>query len=470
MDLASLTGRLPPNTVSVHPAEIAKRSRDWWALAMLRERRGDPSPRAEAVVFPRTTDQVAATLAWAEETRTPVVPRGGGSGVVGGAVTASGGIVLDLSEMRRVISIDEESLAVTVEAGVLGGDLEDGLGERGLTLGHYPQSIMISTVGGWIAARSAGQASAGYGAIEDLILGLTAVLPGGLVVSLRPAPRSAAGPDLRQLFAGSEGTLGVVTEAVLSVSRRPSGLRWLAVRPPGFAEGMTLARRVTQGDLRPLVLRVYDEADAALTFGALGDAGGCVLIAAMPEEGPGAEARFAGLGAIAREAGTEPLPEAYGTHWWEHRLDAVDLYRRVMGEERMLGEGVVVDTMEVAALWSRMPELYGLVGAALAEHAEAVGCHLSHPYRSGASLYFTFLVRAEDDRAVEEPYLQSWSAAARACHRAGGTVTHHHGVGLLKTAFMKAELGRGGLALLRTVKRAVDPRGVMNPGKLLPDA
>jgi alkyldihydroxyacetonephosphate synthase len=350
--LGSLTERLPEGAVSTHPGELGTRSRDWWALAMLREARGEPLPRPMAVVFPRSTEHVASVLGWAQRTGTVVIPRGGGSGVCGGAQAVWRSVVLDLSQMNEVLDIDEGSLAVEVQAGIKGDRLESALGERGLTLGHYPQSLAISSVGGWIAARSAGQASAAFGAIEDLVLGLVAVLPSGEVLRLRATPRSAAGPDLRRLFVGSEGTLGVVTEATLSASRLPAGLRWIAVRPSSFTDGLDLARQIVQRDLRPMVIRLYDEPDAAVTFGPLGHEGGPVLLVALAE-GPLADAATAAVRQLAEAAAT--LPERYGTHWWDHRFDAVALYRSIMGEERILGPGVLVDTMEVAALWSRLP-------------------------------------------------------------------------------------------------------------------
>ncbi|HWC32755.1 MAG TPA: FAD-binding oxidoreductase [Actinomycetota bacterium] len=465
--LAALRSRLPEGVVSTHPGETQSRSRDWWPLAMLREARGEIPTRPAAVVFPRTTEAVAEVLAWADETGTAVVPRGAGSGVCGGAQALRGAVVVDVSRMDRIISVDEESACVEVQAGIRGTRLEEGLEPYGLTTGHYPQSLAISSVGGWIAARSAGQASAGYGVIEDLVLGLVVVLAGGEVVTLRSLPRSAAGPDLRELFLGSEGTLGIVTEATLVASRRPVGLRWLAFRPRGFDEAIVLAREVERSGARLLVLRAYDDADAAVTFGGLDHPGGPVMIVAAARD-RWLDATLEAVRDVARERGADPLPDEYGRHWWEHRFDAVRLYRRVMGEERLLGHGVVVDTMEVAGLWSRLGRLYAEVSGALSRHAEAVGCHLSHPYRSGASLYFTFLLRAPDDARAEEPYRACWTDAAAACHAAGGTVTHHHGVGILKAPFLEEELGTPGIGLLRRVKDALDPRGVLNPGKLLP--
>jgi alkyldihydroxyacetonephosphate synthase len=466
--LSSLQARLPEGAVSTHPGELLSRSRDSWTLAMLREVRGDRMPRPMAVVFPSSTEDVAETLRWAQETGTPVVPRGAGSGVCGGAQAVWRGVVLDLSRMDRVLEVDASSQVVVAEAGVRGDRLEEALQEHGLTLGHYPQSLAISTVGGWISVRSAGQASSAFGAIEDLVLGLCAVLPTGEVVRTRAVPRSAAGPDLASLFVGAEGSLGVVTEATLSAARLPQGYRWLAFRPPDFRSGLDLVRRIRQSSFDPLVVRLYDDADAAISFPGLHSDGGPALIVGLARD-RAARAASQAVREAADEHGAPPLPEAYGAYWWDHRFDAVELYRRIMGQERMLGPGVVVDTLEVAGTWGRLPDLYDGVRRALSERAaQAVGCHVSHAYRSGASLYFTFLLHAEDDRKVERAYGECWREAVRACHEAGGTLTHHHGVGVLKAPFMEEELGASGLGLLRTLKAALDPAGILNPGKLLP--
>jgi alkyldihydroxyacetonephosphate synthase len=466
--LASLVERLPEGAVSTHPGELSSRSRDAWPLAMLREARGERLPRPMAVVFPRSTEDVSATLAWAADARVPVVPRGAGSGVCGGAQAVWRGVVVDLGQMNRVLDVDTESLVVRVEAGIRGDRLEAALGERGLTLGHSPESMAISTVGGWIATSSAGQTSAGFGGIEDLVLGLVAVLPGGDVLELRPIPRSAAGPDLRRLLVGSEGIMGVVTEATLAVARAPGDLRWSVTGHTTFETGLDVAREMIHGGLRPTVMRLYDEPDATVTFGALGHERGAILVTGFPDR-PWTDPMLEAARDAASAAGAEELGDAYGRHWWERRNEAVDLFRRIMGEERMLGPGVVVDTVEVAGLWSRLPALYRAVRDALAEYAaRPVAGHLSHPYAGGASLYFTVLLRADDDRRVEETYVAAWRAAARACHQAGGTISHHHGIGLLKTPFMREELGDGGLRMLRSIKAALDPAGVLNPGKLIP--
>ena len=380
-----------------------------------------------------------------------------------------GSVVLDLSGMNRVTGVDLVSRVVHVQAGVRGDQLEDVLAGHGLTVGHYPQSIAISTVGGWIAASSAGQASTGFGAIEDVLLGLTAVLPQGEIVRCRPVPRSAAGPDLRRLLVGSEGTLAVVTEATLACRAGPAAWEWLAFGFPSFASLADGLREAVRAETGAAVIRGYDETDARLSFGVLGHSGGCVGMLGFPAGLRGLEDRK-GLACevVLRAGASRELGSSYGDHWWEHRNDAVDTYLRIMGPDRAFGPGVVVDTVDVAGLWSAVPELYAGIRAALAAHSDAVGCHLSHIYPSGSSLYFTFLVSGADDRDAEARYLAAWDQAVRSCAAVGGTLTHHHGVGRLKSRFLAGEIGETGVDVLRRIKAALDPEGIMNPRVLLP--
>jgi len=470
-----LASRLPDGTVTTNPDILRERAIDSWALALLRRVRGDDLPVPAAVVFPARTEEVATALAWAGEARVAVIPRGGGSGVCGGATAEAGSVVLDLSRMNHVTGVDLVSQVVQAEAGVRGDQLEDALASHGLTVGHYPQSIASSTVGGWIAASSAGQASTGFGAIEDVLLGCTAVLPQGVILRCRPVPRSAAGPDLRRLLVGSEGTLAVVTEATLACRARPAGWDWLAFGFPTFPTLADGLRDVARARTGAAVIRGYDEADAQLSFAALGHAGGCVGMLGFPH-GPGEPAALAALQAgkelasdVLRRAGSSgQLDASYGQHWWQHRNDAVDTYARIMGPDRVFGPGVIVDTFEVAGLWSAVPRLYAGIRDALAAHAQAVLCHLSHLYSSGSSLYFTFLISSTDDQDAAARYLAAWDDAVRSCAVAGGTLTHHHGVGRLKAAFLAGELGEAGVGVLTKIKTALDPQQIMNPGVLLP--
>jgi alkyldihydroxyacetonephosphate synthase len=464
-----LASRLPDGAVVTDRETVRDRAIDSWALALLRRARGDELPVPAAVVFPACTEDVATVMSWASDTRTAVIPRGGGSGVCGGALADAGSVVLDLSRMDNVTGVDVVSRVVDAQAGVRGEQLEDALAEHGLTVGHYPQSIAVSTVGGWIAASSAGQASTGFGAIEDVLLGLTAVLPGGGLVRCRPVPRSAAGPDLRRLLVGSEGTLAVVTEATLACRGRPAGWQWLVCGFPSFVALADGLREAVRADTGAAILRGYDEADAAFSFGGLGHSGGCVGMLGFPagHAGQADRARLA-LQVMRRAGAAGVLGPEYGEQWWEHRNDAVGTYLQIMGPDRAFGPGVVVDAMEVAGLWSAIPGLYAGIRAALAEHAEAVGCHMSHLYSSGSSLYFTFLIRGADDHDAQARYLAAWGQAVRSCETMGGTLTHHHGVGRLKAAFLDAELGAGGVDALTRIKTAFDPQGILNPRCLLP--
>lgn len=465
-----LTGRLPGGTVSTDPQTLRDHAIDSWSLALLRRVRGDDLPEPIGIIFPARTEEVATVLAWATETGTAVIPRGAGSGVCGGAQADPQAVVLDLSRMDRIGPIDPESQTVEVQAGVRGDRLEKELARLGLTTGHYPQSVAISTVGGWIAASSAGQASTGFGAIEDVLLGLTAVLPDGEILRLRPVPRSAAGPDLRRLLVGSEGTLAVVTEATLACRPRPVGWDWLAF---GFGDFTTLAaalRDVKRAETGAAVLRGYDETDAQLGFGALEHRTGCVALAgfpAGPAHPPGLDARKQAATEILQTTGAD-LGARYGEHWWQHRNDAVQTYAQIMGPDRTFGTGVIVDTMEVAGLWSAVPRLYDSIAGALAAHAQAVACHLSHLYRSGSSLYFTFLITGADDQDAEARYTEAWHTAAGSCAEAGGTITHHHGVGRLKAPFLTSELGETGASMLTRIRKALDPAGIMNPAAMRP--
>ena len=462
-----LASRLPGGTISTDPQTLRQHAIDSWSLALLRRVRGDDLPGPRAILFPARTEEVATVLAWATETGTAVIPRGAGSGVCGGAQADDGAVVLDLSRMDRIGPVDPESQTVDVQAGVRGDRLEEELARGNLTTGHYPQSIAISTVGGWIAASSAGQASTGFGAIEDVLLGLTAVLPDGEILRCRPVPRSAAGPDLKRLLTGSEGTLAVVTEATLACRARPKAWDWLAFGYQDFATMATALRDVRRAETGAAVLRGYDETDAQLGFGALQHTTGCVALAGFPDGPPGLDARKQAATAILRATGTE-LGARYGEHWWQHRNDAVRTYAQIMGPERAFGAGVIVDTMEVAGLWSNVPRLYYEIRTGLSAHAQAVACHLSHLYPSGSSLYFTFLITGPDDQDAETRYHQAWLQAARACTQAGGTITHHHGVGRLKAPFLSQDLGETGAHVLTRIRQALDPAGIMNPGVLTP--
>jgi alkyldihydroxyacetonephosphate synthase len=344
----------------------------------------------------------------------------------------------------------------------MGDRLEAELAERGYSMGLWPQSVALSTLGGWIATRAAGQYSTRYGAIEDMVLGLRAVLPGGRIVEIKATPRRSAGPDLRHLFLGSEGTLGIVTDATVRVFPQPQSRRLLSFAFADFDAGLEAIRRVVRAGWKPPVLRLYDAMETARHFTKWAKGTDCFLVALT--EGPEMMVAAEGdaCGQVFREAGGREVGREPVEHWLEER-------NNVPSFESFLEKGFVLDTIEVAAGWDRIHDLYREVTAAVGgvKDLVLVSGHSSHSYPQGTNIYFTFVARPEDPAQAEPTYWECWRQTMEATLRTGGTIAHHHGIGRLRTKWMAAEHGEG-LALLRAVKRALDPYGIMNPGALLP--
>ena len=463
--LRELRVMLGDDAVSTDAAELASRTRDCWPSLSMRERAGERLPQPAVVVWPRSAEEAALLYAWATSQRVDVVPYGGGGGVTGGASPTTQCVMVDTKRMDGIGPLDEVSGLVTVEPGVIGQVLEEWLGARGWTLGHFPSSITVSTVGGFAAARSAGQSSTKYGKFEHMVAGLTAVLPDGMVVQRRPQPASAAGPDLTQVLLGGEGTLGLITQLVLRVHPVPEAIALRGFRLPSFGAGLDAVRSVLRHGLRPAVVRLYDEADTQLFHPDV--ASGCLLIT-MCEGWPSLvalEEKAVGL-AVSAHGGTD-LGEEPGRSWHERRYEASYRLADYLKPQGAFGDAVAVDTMEIAASWSRLPDAYSTVRNALTSSMDLVICHASHAYVDGACLYFTFgAAGAGDEVAVRARYEAAWRGALDAAVAAGATITHHHGVGLLRAPWMRQELGEGGFVMLERIKAALDPAGIANPGKL----
>lgn len=502
-----LTALLGPFAASCAPADLWAMSRDCWPRSLLWTKTGIAPHPPDVVVWPASTEEVAAVVRFAGERQVPVVPFGAGSGVCGGAVPLKGGIALDLKRLSGPPCVDLPARTVDVEAGMNGQRLEELLGAAGATLGHFPSSIYCSTVGGWLAARSAGQLSSRYGKIEDIVLAVEAVDGTGAILRTQDAP--SAGPDLTQILVGSEGTLAIVTKARLRCWPAPTG-RWMrGVRFASVQAGMAGIRSVMRAGLRPAVARLYDPLDTLLA--ARGGSGGHAvpeplrwvvegaqaealrlalraplvlnrLVDALPAssllilgfEGEGAsgsaDAREEGEAALALVAaeGGEDLGPSPGEKWLANR------YKISYRQSPLFSAGAFVDTMEVATTWDRLDALYGAVRHAVASHA-FVMAHFSHAYLEGCSIYFTFVGLAgapagasdhEDLEEAEERYDACWNAALSAACDSGATLSHHHGVGVHKQVFLPREHGEG-MRQLRALKQAFDPRGILNPGKLL---
>ena len=457
----ALAAALGPDRVAEDAETLAAHRTDYWILAQLRARQGRLGAGPASVVRPRTTAEVATTLRLAQRHGVAVVPYGAGSGVVGGATPPAGSLVVDLRAMDRLVELNETALYARVQAGMMGGAYEAALQARGFTGGHFPQSIDRSTVGGWVATRAAGQFSTRYGNIEDLCFGLEAALASGEVVRLEPMPRASVGPSLRELFLGSEGTLGIVTEVVLRIHPLPEERALASWVFPSMAAALDASRRVLRVGWRPAVLRAYDGPETARHFGTWAPPEGCLLI--VVSEGP-SELVHAETAACAREAttcGGTSLGVDPAAHWLEGR-------NTVPGWDFFLDREMLADTIEVAATWDRIGTVYERVVAALSASPGVIlaSGHSSHGYPQGTNIYFTFVMKPDNFSRAEEAYLEAWARALRATLAAGGTISHHHGIGRLRAPWLAEELGSA-YPLLRDLKRALDPNGIMNPGALI---
>lgn len=559
--LAQLQALLGPERISTRTEDRATYSRDMWTRGLLAVAARQPAgPSPCAIVWPQTTVEVQAIVRLCRRYRVPLVPFGAGSGVTGAALPAAGGLVVDMKRMRA-LHIDAEQHRITCEPGLLGAHLEEQLNRRGLTLGHFPSSIMCSTVGGWLATRGAGQMSTKYGKIEDLVLSIELVTGTGEIVQLDNG--DGGGPDLLQLLVGGEGTLGIITSATFTVRPLPAARRLRGYIFPDVASGCAAIRQLLQSGVRPAVVRLYDELDTLISgagrhstavskrprelAGELEGAAswvlqqlgsrvgklelgspahppleledlfkllkpdalraksrlerwliqtvlsqaqpvnrliealmprlsiGCLLIlgfegeealTAVEEEHSRSELLRLG----ARDLGEEP-----GQHWLRHRYDVA------FKMPKAFAAGAFVDTLEVATTWDRLGALYRDVRAALGQQA-LVMAHFSHAYPDGCSIYFTLMARSLATSAGSQPdavdaaqaslnadrrcYDALWQGAMQAALRVGATISHHHGIGRLRTPHMPGEHGAS-IELLRALKKVCDPDGLCNPGNLL---
>ncbi|MGW3912708.1 FAD-binding oxidoreductase [Streptomyces sp. NPDC005070] len=441
---------------------------------LLKIRAGDAGDAPAAVVLPATHDEVLAVLRVCAEHGLAVVPFGGGTSVVGGlAPERSAFVALDLRRMNAMLAIDPVSRTATLQPGLRAPDAEALLAAYGFTLGHFPQSYEWATIGGFAAARSSGQASAGYGRFDEMVLGLTLATPEGTLDTGR-APRSAAGPDLRQLVLGSEGAFGVITSVTVRIRPLPQTRVYEGWRFASFEEGATALRRLAQDGPRPTVLRLSDETETFVGLAqpdAIGSAdgpttAGCTAIAGYEGTEEETARRREEAAVVLRAAGGTYLGAEPGERWAHGRYSAPYL------RDALLDAGAFAETLETATFWSRVPELYAAVRTALTETLSAAGtpplvmCHISHVYENGASLYFT-VVSAQGEDAVAH-WTPAKEAANEAVLSAGGTISHHHGVGTDHRDWYLREAGPLGVEALRAVKERLDPDGVLNPGILLP--
>lgn len=444
-------------------------------LDLLRRRDFGIQNAPDAVLVPGDDNEVAEILRFCADRSIAVVPFGGGTTVVGGVDPERGDfkavVSLDLRRFDALHSLDDVSWEAELGAGLTGPEAERLLGEHGFSLGHFPQSFRFATIGGFAATRSSGQNSAGYGRFNDMVRGLRAVTPAG-VLDVGRAPESAAGPDLRQIFIGSEGAFGIITRVRVRVHPVPETTRYEAWSFPDFATGADALRSVVQTGTGPTVIRLSDEAETGVNLATtdnIGEqqiTGGCLAITAFE----GTEAHVASRHAETRDLlaakGGTSLGDAPAQAWEHGRFNAPYL------RDALLSAGALCETLETATNWSNLGTLKAAVTEALTSSLTESGtpalvlCHISHVYPTGASLYFT-VVAAQRGNPIEQ-WRKAKTAASEAMMRTGGTITHHHAVGADHRPWMRSEVGDLGVTVLRAVKAALDPAGILNPGKLIP--
>lgn len=468
----ALADVLGPSHVSDSELDRIAYGHDTWPMAL--KQPASTAWRPDIVAWPGSVEDVVWIVQTAAAAGLPVIPVGGLSGIVGGALAVRGGIVVDLLRMNRILELDQVSGLVRAEAGMIGANLEAALAHQGMALGHLPQSSRSSTVGGWIAHRAAGIASTKYGKIESILRGLRVVLADGRVLNTPIQPASAVGPMLHSLFLGVEGTLGIVVDATLVVHPVPAERRWTTWALPttdgenaAFLRALEVVRRVMRRGYRPAIVRAYDAAEGPLILQRGGtDAGSmhpALLIVGAEGEAPVVDAELAAVATEAQALGALDLGPGPGESWSSHRFDTTWLVSSVREP------GSIGDALEVAAPWVRLPDVYCAMRRALLGAVGPEGTvlgHLSHAYSDGGNLYMIFRsLGGTDDDAVDR-YGAIVDAALGACLAAGGTVSHHHGIGLCKTKWLERELGPVGVSVIRAQKAAFDPAGTLNPGKL----
>ena len=444
-------------------------------LDLLRRKDSGVQDAPDAVLLPCDDDEIGAILQYCAQHSIAVVPFGGGTSVVGGLDPIRGEfkavVSLDLCRLDQLHALDAISGEAELGAGLTGPEAERLLGERGFSLGHFPQSFQFATIGGFAATRSSGQDSAGYGRFNDMVRGLRTVTPAG-VLDLGRAPESAAGPDLRQLLIGSEGVFGIITRVRVRVHPVPEATRYEAWSFSDFATGADALRAIVQTGTGPTVIRLSDEAETGVnlaTTESIGEqkiTGGCLAITVFEGTEAHVESRHAETRALLAARGGTSLGEAPARAWEHGRYGAPYL------RDSLLSAGALCETLETATNWAGVPALKAAVTEALTSSLAESGtpalvlCHISHVYPTGASLYFT-VVAGQRGNAIEQ-WRKAKTAASDAMMRTGATITHHHAVGADHRPWMRDEVGDLGVAVLRAVKATLDPAGILNPGKLIP--
>jgi len=428
--------------------------------------RGEQPILPDFVVHPETPEEVSRILELANAYRLPVTPWGGGSGSQGGALPLWGGLVLDAKKLNKIIEINEKSMSVTAQAGINGQHLEWAANQRGLTVGHYPASQRASTLGGWLAARGSGTMSTKYGKAEDMVMSMQVVLPTGEIIRTLPTPNHATGPGLLQLFVGSEGTFGVITEATMRADPLPEERRFRSFLFQDLWAGLEAGRQIITARLHPMVIRLYDEVSTVKEVKrVLGLAvQGSYLVVGFDGFKEFVDLEEIKVMEICATLGGEDLGGEAGQKWWDHRYDFY-FPPRLKSLPRMYG------TTDTVCTFDRAERIYeakkAVVEGKYGQWKAYYLAHFSHWYPWGVMLYDQFVIDRPPDDPHEALLLhnQIWADVARASVAHGGVLNEHHGIGVKLGYLMREQYGPA-WPVLQAIKDALDPNGIMNPGKL----
>lgn len=463
-ELASAIGA---DHVSDDAGERSAAAADWSWQSKYLTYRDLPHPAPDFVVRPGSNDEVSRIIQIASDHRIPVIPRGGGSGTQGGTFAPYGGIALDMSRMNKIVEIDEESLVITCEAGVDGPTIEAALQDKGLTFAHYPGSYhMGASVGGFIAARGSGVVSTKYGKAEDQVLQVKAVLPPGRTLTTLRAPSHAAGPDLLQMMVGSEGTLGVITEVAMRVDPIPEKREFLSFTFPDIYIGMEAGRQIMTKRLRPATIRLYDEADSVHLKEWVGvPFTGTVMVVMCDGDADLVDYEVRAITEIVEAVGGISRGRDVGQIWWDGKYEPY-------AKGKLPQPPLMYGTFDQVARFKDLPAIYRAKKEVIEkEFGQKYGArytaHLSHWYDWGSMLYDRFYVDEPPEDPAEAMALHDrlWDAGILTGIAHGAVLNDHHGVGIKLGRFMRPQLGVG-FDLIKEVKGAWDPDGIMNPGKL----
>jgi FAD/FMN-containing dehydrogenase len=428
-------------------------------------------PRASCVVRPHSVEEISKTLAYLNENKVDATPRTGGSSVTQGIEPVEGGVIIDGSALSGILELSETNMTVTVRCGTPLEYLENYLNERGFTTGHFPQSLPMAQIGGLLATRSIGQFSTLYGGIEDLVVGLEAVLPDGEIIRIKNVPRRSCGPDLRHLFLGSEGAFAFITEATLKLFKYRPDERWMrAYGVADMRQGLEFVRELMADGYKPAVVRLHDAAEVMMVLGlhSVVPAGQALLMFLC--EGPRAVAEATGsaIGEYARKYGAADLGEKPVQSWLKTRNDVC----YTLDKNIYYDMGAIADTCEISANWDEIGNIYDAVIQRLTDEVAELaytGGHASHCYMQGTNIYFTFAVMEEKGaEAARDDYMRVVDIILEETLKRGGSVAHHHGSGRYRASYMPREHGSS-YSLMYRLKDALDPNNIMNKGVLVVD-